>query len=440
MTSGQRASALSVILTSVALFEGCANFRKLNSDLAFMDSTYIVSAKIENAGEFPDIYGAVVEWDRGRGKVLSADRARAGSLGLFAFFVKSPRNQHVMAFADTNGNQRYDSGEPAWIHSDAAGSAVPADFDPVTRRVRLSGRLSIGVVPPPEMMAAGNEFRSERTVEEAATGWAIPIALGDIADLDDPRFSAVRGEQGLWQPASFPRETGVGIYFLEPYDPGRIPVLFVYGAAGSPQDWRVFFGALDRTRYQPWFFLYPTGRRLDEVAVVLNNSVELLQSHFGFTRLHVVAHSMGGLVSRSFLVKNVLEDGNHYVTRFVSISTPWAGHEAAAMGVKLSPAVVPSWRDLAKGSDFQKAIQSRRLKGQVDHLLLYGTQRSRSLVLPHENDGTVSVASQLAPAAKADAVETIGFDTDHVGILSRTDVIRAVEQFLAGVDRPGARE
>ena len=374
MTSDQRALALSVILTSPALFEGCANFRKLNSDLAFMESTYIVSAKIENAGEFPDIYGVVVEWDRGRGKVLSADRARAGSLGLFAFFVKSPRNQHVMAFADTNGNQRYDSGEPAWIHSDAAGSAVPADIDPVARRVRLTGRLSAPGFPPPEMVAAGHEFQGERTVEETVAGWAIPIST------------------------------------------------------------------LDRTRYQPWFYLYPTGRRLDEVAVALNGGVELLQSHFGFTRLHVVAHSMGGLVSRSFLVKNVLEDGNHYVTRFVSISTPWAGHEAAAMGVKLSPAVVPSWRDLAKGSDFQKAIQSKRLKGQVDHLLLYGTHRSRSFVLPHENDGTVSVASQLAPAARADAVQTIGFDTDHVGILSRTDVIRTVEQFLAGVDRPGARE
>jgi pimeloyl-ACP methyl ester carboxylesterase len=187
---------------------------------------------------------------------------------------------------------------------------------------------------------------------------------------------------------------------------------------------RAFFEALDRTRYQAWFYLYPTGRRLDGVATALNRGIELLHSHLGFARLHVVAHSMGGLVSRSFLVKNVLADGNHYINRFVSISTPWAGHEAATMGVKLGPTVVPSWLDMAKGSDFQKAIQSKRLKGRVDHLLLYGTQRSTSLVLPHENDGTVSVASQLAPAARADAVQAIGFDADHVSILSRADVIR----------------
>ena len=53
------------------------------------------------------------------------------------------------------------------------------------------------------------------------------------------------------------------------------------------------------------------------------------------------------------------------------------------------------------------------------------------MVLPDENDGTVSVASQLVPAAKADALSVVGFDADHVGILSRPDVVRLVEEFLA---------
>ena len=241
----------------------------------------------------------------------------------------------------------------------------------------------------------------------------------------------MRGEEGLWQPASFPRTTGIGIYFLEPYDPRRIPVLFVYGAAGSPQDWRTFFAALDRDKYQAWFFHYPSGRRLAGLGSALNTGVELLHAHLGFTRLHVVAHSMGGLVSRSFLATNVLDDRNDYVRRFVSISTPWGGHEAASMGVKFGPAVVPSWRDMVTGSDFQKALLSRRLKGKVDHLLIYGHHSSRSLVLPAENDGTVSVASQLAPRAKDDAVEVVGFDADHVGILSQAEVLRRVDEFLA---------
>ena len=223
----------------------------------------------------------------------------------------------------------------------------------------------------------------------------------------------------------------MGVYFLEPYDSRRVPVLFVYGAAGSPQDWRTFFTTLDRTKYQSWFFLYPSGRRLEGSALALNAAVELLQRQLGFSRLHVVAHSMGGLVARSFLAKNVLDDHNRYVSKFVSISTPWGGHEAAAMGVKFGPAVVPSWRDMVTGSEFQKAVLARSFKGKVDHLLIYGTHSSRSLFLPDENDGTVSVVSQLEPLARKDAVEVVAFDADHVGILSRPDVVSIVEDFLA---------
>lgn len=422
--------ALLATATTV-LFPSCVKFVKLGTDLDFMAGTYIVSSAVENGDRHPRLYGLVVEWDRAKDKVLSFDRARVGSLGVFAFFVKSARNQYVLAFSDTNGNEAYDTGEPAWVASDTHGEVVPVVFNGVTRQgaATLSPLVANGSLPV--LVAAARAFRGKRTTEEAATGWNIPIALGDLADLDDPKFSAVRGEKGLWEPASFPRETGIGIYFLEPYDPHRIPVLFVYGAAGSPQDWRTFFSALDRTKYQAWFYLYPSGRRLEGLGSALNAGVELLHGRLGFSRLDVVAHSMGGLVSRSFLAKNVLDDGNGYVRRFVSISTPWGGHEAASMGVKFGPAVVPSWRDMVTGSDFQKAVLSRPLKGRVDHLLIYGHHSSRSLVLPDENDGTVSVVSELAPAAKADALNVVGFDADHVGILSRPDVVQLVQEFLA---------
>ena len=426
------AGVAGLAVATACVLAGCANFRHLNSDLLFMETTYIVSATVENADAFKDVYGMTVEWDRGKSKVLSGDVTKVGHLGVFAFFVRSASNQYLMAFSDSNGNKRYDAGEPSWFFPDAQGQATPVSIPADKRSVSVLGRLSASVVLPAELIAAGQKFLGGRTPEQAATGWNIPIALGDIADLDDPRFSSVRGEQGLWEPASFPRDTGVGIYFLEPYDAKRTPVLFVYGAAGSPQDWRTFFSTIDRKKYQPWFYLYPSGRRLDSSARALNYGVELLHDRFGFERLYVVAHSMGGLVSKSFLIKNVLDDRNGYITKFVSISTPWGGHEAAAMGVKYSPAVVPSWIDMAEGSDIQKSLQAKPLKGRIDHLLLYGTHGKNSLVMPDENDGTVSVKSQLNPAIRADAVRVIGYDATHVGILSRPDVIHTVEEFLAG--------
>jgi pimeloyl-ACP methyl ester carboxylesterase len=419
-----------VLAATTVLFPSCVKFVKLESDIDFMAGSYIISGAVEDAERYPRLYGLVVEWDQAKNEVLSVDRARVGSLGVFAFFVKRAGHQYALAYSDTNANDAYDTGEPAWITADAHGAFVPVVVNGVTRRGTATLTPAAANAPLPALAAAALAFRGKRTTAETVTGWSIPIALGDLADLDDPRFSAVRGEKGLWEPASFPRETGMGIYFLEPYDPHRIPVLFVYGAAGSPQDWRTFFSALDRTKYQAWFYLYPSGRRLGELGDSLASGVELLHARLGFTRLDVVAHSMGGLVSRQFLARNVLDDGNGYVRRFVSISTPWGGHEAASMGVKFGPAVVPSWRDMVTGSDFQKAVLSRPLKGKVDHLLIYGHHASRSLVLPDENDGTVSVASELQPAAKADAVRVVGFDADHVGILSRPEVVQLVQEFL----------
>ena len=97
---------------------------------------------------------------------------------------------------------------------------------------------------------------------------------------------------------------------------------------------------LDRNKYQPWFYVYPSGMRLDSAAMALNDGVKELHERYPFTRLHVVAHSMGGLVSRRFIEQNVLVEGNNYINTFITFSSPWDGHEAAAMGVKYAPEAV----------------------------------------------------------------------------------------------------
>ena len=390
----------------------------------------MVTGRITNGGDHRNVTVIVAEWDREKNRVLSGDYYLIEDIGVFGFFVPNSQHQYLLAYSDADGNQLYSPGvDPAWVHSSASGEPLPVSIDRKTGRGRAEGSLSKSTVLPSGLVQAVRDFKGGRTPDEAASGWRIPIALGRIADLDDPKFSAERGSAGLWEPASFPLQSGIGIYFLEHYDPKRIPVLFVYGAAGSPQDWRPFFQKLDRRKYQPWFYYYPTGRKLDEMGAALNGSVELLHARYNFPRMHVVAHSMGGLVSRSFLLKH-LDAGHQYIDRFVTISTPWSGHEFASMGVKRAPSVVPSWYDLSPGSDFLDELFDERLKGRIDHLLLYGHKSTRSMVLPAENDGTVSVASETAPEAVRDAVKVQGFDEDHVSILSNDGVIRLVEKHL----------
>ncbi len=55
-----------------------------------------------------------------------------------------------------------------------------------------------------------------------------------------------------------------GLYFLQPYDPDRIPLVFVHGLFSTPFDWVQTINGLQadpeiRKHYQFWVFGYPTG-------------------------------------------------------------------------------------------------------------------------------------------------------------------------------------
>ncbi|MEI7927258.1 MAG: alpha/beta hydrolase [Verrucomicrobiales bacterium] len=415
----------------VAMVTGCANFRNLSKDLKLIDEGYRISGIIENADDAQGpVLVSVVEWDSRSNQVFSGDQVKLSAGDAFVFNVKSPLNQYVSAFADANGNGRRDPGEAMWIHSRADGKPVAVALDGINRHARVDGRLSNSTHIPPGFRDAVDRFLAGRTIADSVTRQGVRISLGEVARLDDPRFVATRGEDGLWTPATVAIHSGFGIYFLEPYDPSRTPVLFVHGAAGSPQDWKFAMEKIDRRRYQPWFYFYPSGGRLENAASILNEGIESLHNRYGFERLNVVAHSMGGLVSRRFIVKNAIEDRQDYIRTFLTFSTPWGGHEAAAMGVKWAPAVVPSWRDMEAGSDYLDHLFDQRLAGKVNCHLFYSHRAKRSAVMPAENDGTVSVASQLRLEAKAEAVSVQGYDEDHVSILSASAPLKRASQIL----------
>ena len=245
-------------------------------------------------------------------------------------------------------------------------------------------------------------------------------SAGSIANLDDPVFSAEQGEKGFWAPLDSFKLTGCNVYFLEPYDRKKIPVLLVHGAAGSPQDWRYFIKSMDRSRYQPWIFHYPSGARLKTMSLFLRKKLYDLDRKYNFDQLYVVAHSMGGLVSRSALIEK--DQHNRAVKLFISISTPWGGEQRAKTGVENSPAVIPSWKDMEPGSDFIRSIFAVKLPDAIRYYLFFGHKGGGS-VFRQNNDNTVTLESMLDPRAQAGALKVIGFNEDHISILNSAEVI-----------------
>ena len=161
-----------------------------------------------------------------------------------------------------------------------------------------------------------------------------------------------------------------GLYFLEPYDPSRIPVVFVHGLMSSPFTWVKTINGLQqdpeiRKRYQPWVFGYATGNPILYSALQLREELakvdKLYPNHLPYV---VVGHSMGGMLthaqvttvtrsmweddknmgpfaksvfasdsSDSLIVRALTYRANPRIKRVVFICTPHRGSEMASGGI-----------------------------------------------------------------------------------------------------------
>lgn len=106
----------------------------------------------------------------------------------------------------------------------------------------------------------------------------------------------------LFNPSQF--DNTARITAVQPYDPDRIPVLFVHGLQDSPATWApMYFGLMAdediRARYQFWTFSYPSGYPYPHSAAIFREQLaqvrELYPDHKDIV---LIGHSMGGLISR----------------------------------------------------------------------------------------------------------------------------------------------
>ena len=334
-----------------------------------------VRRDIEMVGRLGSVRGTVVLDGVGRGDILVVVYAPGASEAADVFtlaapgkylFVLPPGTYRIAAFEDVNGDRKFQPdaeragryGNPTDIHLGAGENMSGVD-------IHLGPDIPARVEIPPRLPEAGS--RGVKGLPD--------IQVGTIVSLDDPRFSAENGRFGMWEPVEFMFTVGAGIYFLEECDASRTPILFVHGIGGYPTEFKYLVGKLDRRRFQPWFAYYPSGLDLDRVADGFARWMQVLQVRCGFRRLVVVAHSMGGLVARAFIERVA---GDHAaptingIDTFVSISTPWGGHTAAALGVEHAPEVVPAWRDLVPGCPFLESLMGHPLPPGVRYYLFFG--------------------------------------------------------------------
>jgi pimeloyl-ACP methyl ester carboxylesterase len=133
--------------------------------------------------------------------------------------------------------------------------------------------------------------------------------------LADPRMAELP-TVGLFRPEKLlVLEPGrgkplMGLYMLQPYEPGKIPVVMIHGLWSGPMTWVEMFNDLlslpeIRRHFQFWFYLYPTAQPFWVTAAALRADLAEVRQVLdpqrqepALDQMVLVGHSMGGLLAR----------------------------------------------------------------------------------------------------------------------------------------------
>lgn len=328
----------------------------------------------------------------------------------------------LLVYADGNKNQLYENTEVVAIKE--------INLDSYQAQEKVVGHIDISLGDYERVDWAENiRVPDQETVKQS-----LYYPTGTIRELKDSIFDASVATLGMYDPTSFLECAPTMFYALEEEISYKIPVVFVHGVDGSPRQFETIINQLDSTLYKPWFFYYPSGADLDQLAdffydIFLSGKVIPL----GEMPMIVVAHSMGGLIVRSAINRYQSKSDENKVALFISIATPFGGHPAAAAGEEKGIIVLPAWRDLNPNSRFIDSLYSPPLPQFIEHQLYYAYRNTSAVKLGQNSDGVVPLSSQLDTRAQSQSSEQFGFNSNHVEILRNQDMIDLLLKNVAEV-------
>lgn len=369
--------------------------------------------------EYGYFKGQVTESDDGsnvliglykRGKDgLSIANIRTVNPGEFFYMLVNKADYVVLAFADLNGDFTYQPGEPAARINDPeinwfSDVQLRGRIDPETLQVQLLDLTGATI------LEQGLDFSiaALRNENRAADNFL------RIVSWDEDIFSAENANRSLWEPTWFQKEIGYGLYVLKEFDPKQKSILLVHGILDSPAVFKTLASAIPAD-YQLLLFHYPSGFPLEYTAYALNEALDELIRRNQIPQLDIIAHSMGGLVSKGLLYQ-ADEALNQRLRLFISISSPFGG-DASAVWAKWSPIVAPVWWAIAPDSPYLQKIAGLNLSEGPSHHLIF-TFSHEAGGKSKGDDGVVTVKSQLVESAQRNATAIYGIADNHKGVVS----------------------
>ena len=341
------------------------------------------------------------------------------------YVLVSHQEYTVLAFSDINGDLVYQPGEPAAMLTDP----VINWFTHVENRQRVDP-LSLKVQDIE--LTTTTELTMPLDMSLAAIRRDSKVAQNFLRTVtwDDEAFSDATVELGMWQPGAYQEQVGLGLYVLEPFDSEKDIALLVHGINDSPRVFQTLVSVVPDD-HQVLLFHYPSGFPLEYTSYALKELLGELIARFDVQRIDVIAHSMGGLVSKG-MIKQSDDLLRGKLDAFISISSPFGGHSAAASGVKWSPVIAPVWWAMAPDSFYLQQIAALDLSKGPQHHLLYSYSHERG-GRRENDDGVVTVESQLIQSSAERAIAIYGIADNHVGIVSNSCTLALVPAIFRDV-------
>jgi pimeloyl-ACP methyl ester carboxylesterase len=201
-------------------------------------------------------------------------------------------------------------------------------------------------------------------------------------------------------------------------------VLLLHGLASNPDVWRTIQRALEADGWEARTVTYPT----TEQGVGPNGDVleNLLKNQEGYGEIAIVAHSLGGLVTRAALSRPSFTTLPVPVTKVVMLGTPNQGATLASMLRPIArAAVTASANDLMP----ERARQFGAIPLQVRFGVIAGgrnTSMGYNPLLSGDNDSIVKVSE----ARTQNMDDFIVLPVTHMNMTTDPNVILTVRRFL----------
>jgi uncharacterized protein (TIGR02145 family) len=192
-------------------------------------------------------------------------------------------------------------------------------------------------------------------------------------------------------------------------------LLFIHGWIGDPTTWDVMIPKISSDQElgydEIWTYGYNSSLSIEENSQKLRND---LARFSGNNKIDIVAHSMGGLVSRSMIE---FYNGSQFVNRIITLGTPHHGSSLAAIrevigflmvhesgiwgrvGKAVFDIKTQGLKDLDNNSSFIKKLKSSEKPGNIPYYLIAAINNphlwppSNKAFLPGDDDGIVTVQS-----------------------------------------------